>query len=113
MKIRKLFTVYFLAIFIAFVAIAILVGIDMKTPAIFIAVGGIFFTLIMALPLGNVEWHKTYDEMVKEQRESIRQSRNASKLIDVVKRNAFKKDILTKEEANKILDRTYEETLND
>lgn len=78
-----------------------------------IVLSSAFISLVMIIPLGNIKWHMSHEQMVADQKESSRVTRNASKLIDVIKRNAFKKDILTKEDANKILNRTYEETLND
>ena len=70
-------------------------------------------SLIVAVSMGNVEWHQTREEMIADQKESVRVTRNASKLIDQLKKETFKKNIMTKEQVSKIMGRTYEETLND
>jgi len=74
-----------------------------------LTVASAFTSLIVGVSMGNVEWHQTREEMIEDQKESIRMTSNASKLIDVVKRKAFAKDIISKKDANAILNRTFEE----
>lgn len=110
---RKLVNVYVVTIFILFIGIAILMAIGWTGVAIGFSIAGIFFTILMAIPMGEIKWHLSYEDMEKDQRESIRSIRNATKLIDQTKRELFRQSIMTKEEVMKIVDRTYEETLKD
>ena len=110
---RKLFGTYFIVTFLIYF-IGLFVAMYYEAYAlVWILAGGAAFALIMMLPLGDKKWFMTYEDMVKNQKESIRKIRNATKLVDKVKRNAFFKDIISEDEANEILTRTYEETQMD
>ena len=114
MKLKKLINLYLaLQVFAILIIGMALLYYNVATWIWILVCASAFASLIVGVSMGNVEWHQTREQMIEDQKESSRVTRNASKLIDEIKRNAFRKDIITKDEAKAILNRTYEETLND
>jgi len=110
MKLRILINLYMaLQVFAVLTMGMSMLYYDVATWIWVLVCGSAFASLIVGVSMGNVEWHQTREEMIEDQKESIRMTSNASKLIDVVKRKAFAKDIISKKDANAILNRTFEE----
>ena len=103
---RKYVNFYIVTIFVLFI---ITMGISIvevtKDYVVIPCLIGLFFTIIMAIPMGNIKWHETHEQMITDQKESARIVRNCNKLIDQVKRELFRQSIMTKEEVTKILNK--------
>jgi disulfide bond formation protein DsbB len=64
------------------------------------------FSLFMGITVDDmVKWNMTYDDMEKDQRESLRLIKNANTLIDKIKTKLLHEHIITKDEVNEILDK--------
>jgi len=114
MKLKKLINIYLAIQLLVLIIMGVaLTAYNVDAWLWIVVIASAFASFVVALSMGNVEWHKTREEMIEDQKESTRMVNNVNKLIDQTKRQLFKQNIMTKEEVGEILDRTYEETLMD
>jgi len=102
---RKFVIFYFVAIFIMLFTTLFLVMTVKTTAAMIVILIALLFTVVMALPMGSVQWHKTREEMIEKTKDSERIIHNVQELIEKIKKELFRKNILTKEEVSEILDK--------
>jgi len=102
---RKLMTYNFIIQLIALVILIVAYHNQMEILFFLTVLINIFYVIIMMIPTNEIKWWSTREDMLKAQKKSETESRNVSKLIDKIKRELFKKHIMTKEEVLEILDK--------
>lgn len=70
-----------------------------------LGISTLILTVVFSMSMTNVKWHMNHKEMVDAKRDSDRIVRNCTELIDRVKRELFRQNIMSKEEVNEILDK--------
>lgn len=102
---RNIMKLYVVLMFLFFIAIIVLALFKLTSIVVLVCVVGILINMIYSVPIDDVKWHLTREQMLADSKESVRMLRNCNALIEKTKKELFKKHILTKEEVGKILDK--------